>query len=69
MLTSRRSNLDALGIVAPLELVRMNEAEAVEFLLARTGRSDEQHGSERHAALLLAGELGCLPLALEQARI
>jgi tetratricopeptide (TPR) repeat protein len=67
VLTSRRSNLDALGIVAPIELVRMNEAEAVEFLLARTGRSDEQHASERHAALLLARELGCLPLALEQA--
>ena len=67
LVTSRRSNLDALGIVAPIELLRMNEAEAVEFLLARTGRSDEQHASERHAALLLARELGCLPLALEQA--
>jgi tetratricopeptide (TPR) repeat protein len=67
LLTSRRRTLDVLGIVAPVELLRFSEAEAVEFLFARTGRSDEPNASERHAALELARELGCLPLALEQA--
>lgn len=49
------------SIAAPFEVSPLCEQFAVEFLLSRTGRRDED------AAAQLARTLGCLPLALEQA--
>jgi len=66
LLTSRAHNLQPLGIVRPIEVQSFTNAEAVEFLLARTDRSDPSAG-ERWAAAELAKQLGELPLALEQA--
>jgi len=47
-----------------LEVPVLDQATAAEFLLDRTGAADS---AEEAAALELAGELGGLPLALEQA--
>jgi len=49
------------SMAKPLPVDEMEPEEAVEFLLKRTGQKDEA------AARALAKELGCLPLALEQA--
>jgi len=49
------------SMAKPLPIDEMEPKEAVEFLLKRTGQKDEA------AARALAKELGCLPLALEQA--
>ena len=49
------------GHADPLTVPVLPDPEAVAFLLARTGQTDAD------AALALARELGCLPLALEQA--
>jgi tetratricopeptide (TPR) repeat protein len=66
LLTSRAQVLDAVGISKPLDVLEMTLDEAVEFLFARTGRISAED-EEKRAALTLAKELGCLPLALEQA--
>ncbi len=66
LLTSRAQVFDTLGIVKPLEIDAMLPEEALEFLFTRTGRDDD-NAAEREAAAQLAGELGYLPLALEQA--
>ncbi len=59
LVTSRNQAWRGLASTVPVEaLVR---AEAVEFLLRRTGEQDERTAS------LLAAELGRLPLALEEA--
>jgi tetratricopeptide (TPR) repeat protein len=66
LLTSRESVLGDLGVPRALEVGDLSGDEAVRFLLARTGR-DEDEPAERAAAAELATELGNLPLALEQA--
>ena len=65
LVTSRAHVLDSVGIVTPLNVAEMPTNEAVDFLFVRTGRSPTS--DERDAASALATELGCLPLALEQA--
>ena len=66
LVTSRAQVFDALGIAKPLEITEMSLDEARKFLFKRTGR-EENGGQETGAASDLAEELGCLPLALEQA--
>jgi tetratricopeptide (TPR) repeat protein len=60
LITSR--NPDWGGTVQPLPVEVLNPEESVELLRKRTRQSDEE------AAAALAGALGHLPLALEQAR-
>jgi tetratricopeptide (TPR) repeat protein len=59
IITSLNPNWREVGTVTQLDV--LEKAVASEFLLKRTGRSDQL------AAADLAEELGCLPLALEQA--
>ena len=66
ILISRASALDSLRILDPIQLDRMSNQEAEEFLLARTGRGSLDT-SETEALSKLVHELGCFPLALEQA--
>ena len=66
LLTCRPPHLERLGIFEPLEIEELSEADAVAFLKRRTHRSELQD-SEGQAAEALAHELGCLPLAMEQA--
>ena len=70
LLTSRSTNFDAMGNLAPpypvaLETFTPDEAET--FLLARTERTETITDDERRTACDLAEELGYFPLALEQA--
>jgi tetratricopeptide (TPR) repeat protein len=51
----------------PMQLAVLSPKAAVEFLLARTQDRRRQSADELSAAQALAGELGCLVLALEQA--
>jgi tetratricopeptide (TPR) repeat protein len=68
LLTSRAQNFDVLGIRDPIELPILTPDEALGFLLKRTRRDKGPlDPAEQAAALALAGELGYLPLALEQA--
>jgi tetratricopeptide (TPR) repeat protein len=53
--------------VEPIELDVLTEAAAVAFLLARTVGKRRATKEDDADATTLAGELGCLPLALEQA--
>lgn len=66
LITSRAQNFDMLGIPQAFDLQEMPPNEALELLLKRTGRqaTDPQ---ERQAAAKLVEEVGCLPLAIEQA--
>ena len=66
LLTSRSHDGQVLGIVKPIEIEELPSEEALSFLLKRTGREDASP-EEREAARQLGGELGRLPLALEQA--
>ena len=66
LVTSRAHSLDVLGVSDPVALDVLPEDEAVDFLFDRTGR-DRTDPAETSAAKDLARELGCLPLALEQA--
>ena len=66
LITSRAQHFDNLGLAQPLEVKKLNNQEAVEFLYKRTERLQAQSG-EVAAAETLAEELGYLPLALEQA--
>jgi tetratricopeptide (TPR) repeat protein len=66
LLTSRAQLFDHLGISTPVELQTMSPDEAVQFLFTRTGKKVD-NAAEKAAAAELAGELGYLPLALEQA--
>jgi tetratricopeptide (TPR) repeat protein len=66
LITSRESVFQEFGIARPLEVVDLDAAEAVRFLLVRTGREDA-NPSDRATGAELAAELGNLPLALEQA--
>jgi hypothetical protein len=59
LVTSRNANWEEHSALAELEV--FDPAEAVTFLLARSGSSDEAAAAE------VAGVLGFLPLALEQA--
>jgi hypothetical protein len=59
LVTSRDASWDQHATLAELEV--FTDQEAVAFLLARSGSSDEQ------AAVAVAELLGWLPLALEQA--
>ncbi|MEM1426866.1 MAG: NB-ARC domain-containing protein [Cyanobacteria bacterium P01_H01_bin.130] len=65
LITSRRQDLQQLGVVQPLSLNTLDPGEAVAFLLRRTGR--DSGAVELQAVEELAAELGYLPLALEQA--
>ena len=67
LLTSRAHNFDVLGIRKPIGLPVLTPDEALEFLRKRTGREGPLDPAEQDAARTLAGELGYLPLALEQA--
>lgn len=66
LVTSRNRNVQALGVPQPTPLSEMPAADAVEFLLRRTGRAAGDP-REDQAIQDLARELGHLPLALEQA--
>jgi tetratricopeptide (TPR) repeat protein/pimeloyl-ACP methyl ester carboxylesterase len=66
LFTSRLSDLRKLGVRSPISLDVWSEQEALDFFAQATGR-DLNAGGEQEAAVLLAKELGCLPLALEQA--
>jgi tetratricopeptide (TPR) repeat protein len=66
LITCRAHNLDVLRVATKIELSEMCGAEAIAFLFARTRRRDDDP-DESAAAESLARELGCLPLALEQA--
>jgi tetratricopeptide (TPR) repeat protein len=59
IITSNYQSVAYLGAGVPVEV--FTEAEALTFLAARTGQADAA------GARALAGELGCLPLALAQA--
>jgi tetratricopeptide (TPR) repeat protein len=65
LLTGRRSRWAA--DVEKLELELLTEADAAAFLLARTASGRRATGDDGRHAGTLARELGCLPLALEQA--
>ena len=67
LLTSRAHNFDVLGIRKPIGLPVLTPDEALEFLVKRTDREELLDPAEQDAARTLAGELGYLPLALEQA--
>jgi tetratricopeptide (TPR) repeat protein len=54
------------GLAQPVRLEVLAPEKALEFLLRRTERAGCDD-DEKEAATLLATELGCLPLALEQA--
>ena len=66
ILTSRKTVFDTLGIANPIKLSVLEPDESISFLFKRTKREDTDE-SEHQAADQLAGELGHLPLALEQA--
>lgn len=66
LITSRLEDLTELNVASPLRLPVLPEDKAVAFLLRRTGRQQPDQ-AETAAARLLARDLGCLPLALEQA--
>jgi len=61
LLTSRARTFSDVGIPEPFRVETMAPDDAVAFLLKRT------HREEAGPAAELARELGCLPLALEQA--
>ena len=67
LLTSRAHNFDRLNIRRPISLPVLEPDEALAFLGKRTGREGPLDSAEQAAARTLAGELGYLPLALEQA--
>ena len=67
LLTSRAHTFDVLGVRKPIRLPVLTPDEALEFLGKRTGREESLDPAEQEAARTLAGELGYLPLALEQA--
>ena len=67
LLTSRAHNFDRLNIRRPIALPVLEPDEALAFLGKRTGREGPLDPAEQAAARTLAGELGYLPLALEQA--
>ena len=67
LLTSRAHNFDVLHIKKPIVLPVLTPDEAREFLIKRTGREESLDPAEQEAARTIAGELGYLPLALEQA--
>ena len=67
LLTSRAYDFDVLGIHESIGLPVLTPDEALEFLQKRTGRKGPLDPAEQDAARTLAGELGYLPLALEQA--
>jgi hypothetical protein len=66
IITSRESVFQELGIARGIEVADLDGDESLRFLLARTGRKEEDP-RELDAATQLAAELGYLPLALEQA--
>jgi tetratricopeptide (TPR) repeat protein len=55
------------GVAHPLQVEEMRPNEAVELLLKRAARDQNATTADREAAAELAQELGCLPLALNQA--
>lgn len=68
LLTSRAQSFGGLGIRSPLVLETLSEVEASAFLWYRTGKEQPtESNGETAAAIALVRELGCLPLALEQA--
>ena len=67
LLTSRAHNFEVLGIRKPIRLPVLEPDEAREFLGKRTDREASLDPAEWDAVRTLAGELGYLPLALEQA--
>ncbi len=66
LITSRNQDWQDIGVVSSAALESFSLSQATGFLLQRTGRTDSSD-AEIRAAEALAGELGGLPLALEQA--
>ena len=66
--TSQKRGVSELERMEPLGLDVWEPAEALDFLMRRTGRSGLDD-AERRAAKKLAEETGYLPLALEQAGV
>lgn len=66
LITSRKRKLNVLQIPHPIVVETLLPESAVAFLLKRANRADANE-TEKQAAIDLAGELGYLPLALEQA--
>ncbi len=66
LITSRAHDFTRLGMAHPEDVPVLPPAEAVAFLLHRAGRPAPD-AAERDAAESLTGDLGYLPLALEQA--
>lgn len=66
LVTTRAQQAQRLGLPAGIPTNRMTQEDAFDFLKTRTGRSTLPV-SEQNAMNGLAQELGCLPLALEQA--
>ena len=66
LITSRAQVFDSLDLAQPLEVKKLDQKEAVDFLYKRTERSQAQ-SAEVAVAEELAKELDYLPLALEQA--
>ena len=66
LVTTRARQAQRLGLPAGIPTNRMTPEETLAFLKERTGRGT-QTPAEEEAADALARELGCLPLALEQA--
>lgn len=67
LITSRAQDMQALGIVQPLEMATLSPDDAVAFLLHRVQANICPTDPEHIAATKLAADLGYLPLALEQA--
>lgn len=68
LMTSQNPRLDNAGVYTPLRLEPLTIDDAVQFMLLRTERVSESDQEELAAVKKLAHEeLGCLPLALEQA--
>ena len=68
LLTSRARFFDYIEIARLVEMEEMSSEEAKDFLLKRTGRTDVDE-QEIKALEELIHEMGCLPLALEQAGV
>jgi len=69
LLTSRVQYLEGIGIFNPVPLDELSTDDAVAFLIKRCTPDEglTLGDAERMSAVELATELGCLPLALEQA--
>jgi tetratricopeptide (TPR) repeat protein len=66
LITSRAQDFQALEVTEPLNVDQWDNQQALDFLLTRTNRTQDSEDAKM-AAIDLVVELGCFPLALEQA--